>query len=67
MCQTMEEWYQDALSEGLSQGLSQDLSQGVIETAQDFGLSKEDTIQKVMNKFNLQYTDALELVNTYWR
>lgn len=62
MCQALRDLYND----GLSQGLSQGRLHGVIETAQEFGLSKEDTILKVMNKFNIEYIDALEHVNTYW-
>lgn len=44
MCQALEEWYQDGINEGLSQGICR----GVIETAQDFGLSKEDTIRSCL-------------------
>ena len=75
-------WKQEGIEEGLAQGLEQGLSQGLeqglaqgltqgsialIETCQEFQLSKEETLNRIMQKFNLDNDTASAYVEKYWK
>lgn len=41
--------------------------QALIETCQELGASKEDTMQKLQDKFALNASEASEKMNLYWK
>jgi len=60
------------LGEGLiekyeSRGIEKGERKSLVETYQEFGKSKEDTIEKLMDKFQMSREEAEENVKKYWR
>ena len=43
----------------------QEKQQLLIETCQEFGLSREDIVSKIMQKFSKERSDAEQVVNRY--
>lgn len=56
---------QSILEEGIEQGIEQGISK-FIELCQEFGVSKEETLQKVISKFSVSEGVAWESLNKYW-
>ncbi len=57
------------IQRGIKQGVEQGLKQGIqalVETCQEIGVSKEDTIGKLSEKFGLKENKAAEQVDRYW-
>ena len=52
---------------GKIQGIKEGKIQGVIEMCKDFGSSVKDTVQKIIEKFNLSEDDATRYVNEFWK
>lgn len=70
MCQAIDELIEDGRQEGLSQGISQGLSQGIkamIQVCTEFGLSREETMEKLKSKFSISEGKAKEYLKTYWK
>lgn len=70
----LEQGLQQGLEQGREQGLQQGMEQGieqgivaVIETCQELGLSSQDTLEKLMDKFSLSESAADEHMKKYWR
>lgn len=66
MCKGMEDWLNTRMKEGLELGRSEGI-QALIETCQEFGLSREDTLSKVQDKFALEKEKAEEYLVKYWK
>ena len=65
-----EEGKQEGLAEGLEKGLEQGLEQGIsalIKTCQEFKISREDTLAKVMYNFKLEQELAEVYMQKYWQ
>lgn len=65
--------YEDGHSQGFSEGISQGISQGItqvisslIKTCKEFGASKEDVVEKIMQDFSFTTEQAEESVEKYW-
>lgn len=56
------EFYEKGMKKGIKKGIA-----GLIETCQEFGLSKEDTLIKVMDKLSLSEESADEYIKEFWR
>lgn len=56
---------QSILEEGIEQGIEQGISK-FIELCQEFGVSKEETLRKVINKFSVPEEVALQSLDKYW-
>lgn len=63
----LKEGLQQGLEQGLEQGLKQGLKQGLIETCNELGLSREDTLTRLIEKFSLSEEPANELMQKYWK
>lgn len=58
------------ISQGISQGIAQGMERGIqtlIETYEEFGQSYDVTVNKVMEKFQLDSQEAGERMQRYWR
>lgn len=69
MEQGIQEGIQQGRQRGMEQGIQQGMQQGIqalTETCQDFGVSKEDTIKKLAEKFLLEPDEAEAQVEKYW-
>lgn len=53
-----EEFFEKGMKKGIA---------GLIETCQEFGLSKENTLIKVMDKFSLSEESVEEYMQEFWR
>lgn len=62
MCRAFEEMWEEGLEQGIEQGIK-----ALVEICQDFGLSKEETVSKVIQKFDVKTMDVQSVVGTYWR
>ena len=54
------------IKEGKIQGIKEGKIQGIIEMCKDFGSSVKDTVQKLVEKFNLSEDEAASYVNEFW-
>lgn len=63
----MAQGLEQGLEQGIKQGKLQGMARGVIETCQDFGISKNETLIKLMEKFSMTEDAAMEQINRYWR
>ncbi len=61
-----QEGWQEGLQEAKLQGLEQGTS-ALIRTCQEFQLSKEDTLLKVMSSFQLEHDAAETYMQKYWQ
>lgn len=65
----LEQGREQGLQQGKEQGIEQGLRQGIvalIETCQELGLSSQDTLEKLMDKFSLSESAADEHMKKYW-
>ena len=53
--------------EGEARGKFLGEQKSLVETYQEFGKAKEETIKKAMEKFQLDKEDAEEVVERYWK
>jgi predicted transposase/invertase (TIGR01784 family) len=58
---TLQMHYQEKYEQGMEQGLAQ----GIIQTSYDFGLSKEDILERLQNKLNVSLQQAQEYLLQY--
>lgn len=56
----------EAREEGRQEGRQEGIK-ALIEACQEFNASKEDTIQKILQKYALPTNDAQEYVTQYWK
>jgi len=61
MCQAILEMIEDGRQEGIREGI-----QVLVESCQEFGISKVDATHKVKEKFRLTEEQAEEKINLYW-
>lgn len=62
--------YQNGYDEGKEKGMEQGIQQGIralIEICQDLEMGKDDTMEKIKEKFSISEDYAIELMNEYWR
>lgn len=67
--QGIERGMKQGLEQGLKQGVEQGLHQGItalIETCQELGVSRTDTLTKLSEKFSLSESEALEYLQKHW-
>lgn len=74
MCKGLEDMMTEKLEQGLAmgkeQGLEQGLEQGIkafVEACQELQVSKEETVAKLCEKFNLTRERADRTVQNYWK
>lgn len=48
------------------EGVKEGIKEGMVRTLKELGISKEESIVKVMGKFEMQKEDATKLVELYW-
>lgn len=61
-----EKGVQDGLQTGVRKGLEKGL-QGIIETCLELGVSREDTLFRIMEKFQLEHDAAEGWMQKYWK
>ena len=77
MADVIEEREKEAVDRGLAKGMAQGLEQGLaqgllqgakalIETCKELGISREDTMHRIENKFQLQREAAEAYLMKYW-
>lgn len=69
MCEALEELMKDELDAREHIGMEKGIKQGVkavVETLQEMGFSRQETLAKVMDKFALEEGAAEEYLGKYW-
>jgi hypothetical protein len=71
MCEALYELFADELKENRAQGLAEGMTEGgakeLIETCADFGVSREDTLQRLTTKLSLSQDEAEGFMQKYWK
>lgn len=62
----IEEGFEQGIEEGIEQGIEQGIA-ALIETCRELEVSKEDTLQKVIEKFSLPEEKAVHYLEEQWR
>ena len=58
------------IEQGITQGIAQGIAQGVkalVEVCREFGMSREDTEERIKTKFKLTSGRAQEYMQEYWK
>lgn len=66
----MQKGIQRGMQKGIQQGMQRGLQQGIqtlIETCQEFGKTREETLSRVMQKFSLSGDVAAEYMKKFWK
>ena len=58
---------EDSRNEGIKIGEKRGKIESMIEMCQEFQVSEEDTLDRIMKKFSLQEEDAKEYMERYWK
>jgi len=69
MCEAITELIQRGRMEGVMQGITQGIEQGMqalIETCIEFGSTRKETLDRVMEKMQVPQEDAERYVEKYW-
>lgn len=73
MCNLSEAIEERAISRGINKGINKGIHKGIdmvvsalIETCKELGVSKEMTVNRVMDKLAVSHKKANEYVNKYW-
>jgi hypothetical protein len=75
MCEALYELFADELKENRAQGLAEGRIEGMteggakelIETCADFGVSREDILQRLITKLSLSPDEAEKFMQKYWK
>lgn len=63
MCKALEDLYQD----GIEQGIESGIERGAVETYQEMGVSEEEVVERIQNRFSLLTKEAEAVVEKYWK
>ena len=66
----MEQGMEKGMKCGMEQGVKQGVEQGIralIEVCKDIGVSKEETMARVLDNFSIPGEDAQEYIKRYWK
>ena len=61
MCKALEDLYNDGIEKGMEKGI-----EALIETCHELGVSRDDTVAKLMSRFDMEHESALQSVERYW-
>ena len=62
MCTVVERFMDEGRVEGIKEGIK-----GMVGTCEEFGVSKEETIERIQCCFSLSDSEAMEYVELYWK
>jgi len=73
MCKALEDLYNDGVEKGIEEGIEKGMEKGMekgiealIETCHELGVSRDDTVAKLMSRFDMEHESALQSVERYW-
>lgn len=61
MCEVLDEIFNDGKEEGLKEGI-----RVLIGACREFGVTREDTLQRILHKFTLSKQQVEEYMVLYW-
>ncbi len=65
MCRVFEETRKEGIAQGLAEGEKIGEAKGIIETGYEFGLSKDDILERLQNKLNISVQKAQEYMSMF--
>lgn len=57
---------EDGIKRGIERGLEEGMEKGIVETCRELGVSFDETIKKIKQRFGISEKEAREIVNKYW-
>ena len=61
MCEVLDDIFNDGKEVGLKEGIC-----ALIEACREFGVSQEDTLQRILERFSLPRQQVEEYMTLYW-
>ena len=65
MCKALEDLYNDGVEKGIEEGMEKGI-EALIKTCHELGVSRDDTVAKLMSRFDMEHESALQSVERYW-
>ena len=65
MCEALTQLLADERQQGIERGIEQGVK-ALVETCQEFNVTQEETVYRVMKKFLLSQDESMEYVKKYW-
>ncbi len=62
----VEDGIKRGIERGLEEGMEKGIEKGIVETCRELGVSFDDTIKKIKQRFGISEKKAQEIVNKYW-
>ena len=53
------------MEKGIEEGIEKGI-EALIETCHELGVSRDDTVAKLMSRFDMEHESALQSVERYW-
>lgn len=69
MCEVLDDIFNDGREVGLKEGIKEGIKEGLtvlIKTCKEFGISRQDTLQRIRDGFAVSQEMAEEYVGLYW-
>lgn len=67
MCEAIKAMIEDGKMEGKNEGLIIGRIEKTIEMCQEFRVSKEDTLERIIKEFSLEEEEAKKYMEEYWK
>ena len=62
----VEDGIKRGIERGLEEGMEKGIEKGIVETCRELGVSFDETIKKIKQRFGISEKEAREIVNKYW-
>lgn len=69
MCEALEEWGRDERQAGMEEGIKEGIKEGVkalVNTCKEFGVTKEETLKRILKNFELTLEVAEAYLGEFW-
>ena len=62
----VEDGIKRGIERGLEEGMEKGIEKGIVETCRELGVSFDETIKKIKQRFGISEKEAREIVKKYW-
>ena len=62
----VEDGIKRGIERGLEEGMEKGIEKGIVETCRELGVSFDETIKKIKQRFGISEKEAREIVRKYW-
>ena len=57
---------EDGIKRGIERGLEEGMEKGIVETCRELGVSFDETVNKIKQRFGISEKEAREIIRKYW-